>query len=700
MQSRRPGVRSTALTAIALVTVVSLAACRTADEAAAEFKSEIPDLPPLKVVDVAYMDTTVNACVDFYSYANGGWQKSDTIPAAYSSTGVARDMADRNELVVRAVLEDAASKRTSLSEESPEYKLGTFYASCMDSSAADAAGFEPIRPMLQEIESIEARDELIPTIAELQQIGANVAFRYSPSVNVHDTEHYIADLDRGGLGLPDRDYYIDRSASADSTRRAYVAHMTRIFQLAGDDSAVAASNAGRVLSLETELAKAQLPRVARRDPAATDHPMSMTQLSALAPSVVWRAYFQDVGVRSPVALVNVDEPAYLKKVNELLASRPLEDWRAYLRYHAISSSAAWLDSAFVNEDFAFTSRFTGAKELLPRWKRCLRVTDDLMGDALGKAYVERTFPPEARAKAKEVIDNVRAAFRERLLALDWMSDSTRSQALDKLSKLGEKVGYPDVWRDYRRLAVFNSPFAENLLRAERFEWQRTADRPGKTVDRSEWHMTVPTVNAYYDPSVNEMVFPAGALVPQTFDPKADDGANYGSLAGSWAGHELTHGFDDEGRHFDAEGKLRDWWTSGDSKRFEAQAALMVKQYDGYIQVDTFHVNGELTLGENIADYGGALTGYDALERALEKNGRPGLIDGFTPEQRYFISFAQSFRSHTRDASLRTRVKVDPHSPGKWRVNGPLSNMEAFAKAFSCKAGDPMVRPRAEVARIW
>jgi putative endopeptidase len=696
MPQRSAGRRATV--AAALATLALLASCKPGDDATSS--SAIPDLPPLKVVDVTYMDTTAKACVDFYSFANGGWQKSDTIPAAYSSTGVGRDMADRNELVVRSVLEDAAAKRNSSSGSASDHQLGTFYASCMDSSTAQNAGMEPIRPTLQNVAAIANRDELIPAIAELHERGANVLFRYSPSVDIHDTEHYIADVDRGGLGLPDRDYYLDQSASGDSTRKAYLAHIARMLYFAGEDSTLADSNAARVLSLETELAKAQLPRVARRDPKATDHQMTSEQLAQLVPSVPWRVYFTDVGVSTPVARVNVDEPAYLKKANELLASRPLEDWRAYLSYHAISNVAPWLDSATVKEDFAFNSRFTGAKELLPRWKRCLRVTDRQMGEALGKAYVERTFPPEAKAKAKEVIDNVRAAFRERLLALDWMSDSTRAQALDKLSKLGEKVGYPDVWRDYTKLRVSEGSFATNIANAERFEWYRTADRTGKKVDRSEWHMTVPTVNAYYDPSVNEMVFPAGALVPQTFDPKADDGANYGSLAGSWAGHELTHGFDDEGRHFDAEGNLRDWWTPADSKAFDAQARLMAKQYDGYIQVDTFHVNGQLTLGENIADYGGALTGYDALERALEKDGRPGLIDGFTPEQRYFIAFAQSFRDHTRDASLRTRVKVDPHSPGRWRVNGPLSDMEAFAKAFQCKSGDPMVRPRSEVARIW
>jgi putative endopeptidase len=387
-------------------------------------------------------------------------------------------------------------------------------------------------------------------------------------------------------------------------------------------------------------------------------------------------------------------------VNELLATTPLADWKAYLRYHALDEVAPWLSSPFVNENFAFNSRFTGAKALLPRWKRCANVTDRLMGEALGQAYVARTFPPAARARARAVIDDVRAAFRERLLQLTWMSDTTRAQALDKLSKMGEKVGYPDKWRDYSRLVVGEGAFPLNVQRARAFEWRRVVNRPGMPIDTTEWGMTMPTVNAYYEPSRNEMVFPAGALVPQTFDPAADDAANYGSLGGSWAGHELTHGFDDEGRHYDAPGNLRDWWTPADSATFSTQAALVAQQYDGYVQVDTFHVNGRLTLGEDIADYGGALTGYDALQRALQRNGRPGLIDGFTPEQRYFIAYAQSFRQHTRPAALRTRVTVDPHAPEQWRVNGPLSNMAAFAAAFGCKPGDPMVRPADSVPHIW
>jgi putative endopeptidase len=428
--------------------------------------------------------------------------------------------------------------------------------------------------------------------------------------------------------------------------------------------------------------------------------MTLAQLTALAPNVDWPTYFRTIGVNTAIARVNVANPDFLKRASELLVSTPMANWRAYLRFHALAQVSPWLSEPFVNEDFAFNSHFTGAKELLPRWKRCARETDRLMGEALGQAYITRTFPPAARERAREVIDDIRAAFRERLLRLTWMSDSTRAQALDKLAKMNEKVGYPDRWRDYTRLVVGEGAFALNVQRANAFEWRRVVNRPGFPVDKTEWEMTVPTVNAYYDATVNEMVFPAGALVPQTFDPAADDAANYGSLGGSWAGHELTHGFDDEGRHYDAAGNLRDWWSASDSAHFSEQATLVVQQYNGYIQVDTFHVNGRLTLGENIADYGGALTGFDALQRALQRNGRPGPIDGYTPEQRFFLAYAQSFRQHNRPAYLRTRVTVDPHSPEQWRVNAPLSNMAEFAAAFECKPGDPMVRAPELVPHIW
>jgi putative endopeptidase len=609
-------------------------------------------------------------------------------------------MQDRGELVVRAVLDDAAARRATLPAGSTQRKLGTYYATCMDSAAAERQGLDPVRPVLARIATVQTRPALQAQVAALHAQGVNVLFRYRPDVAPHDAAHYLAQFYAGGLGLPDRDYYTNPGPSADSLRRAYVDHVAKVFVLAGEGEASARADAERVMGIEMELAKASLTRVARRDPAATDHPMPIAELRALVPSVDWTEYFRAIGLARPGAEVNVAEPAFMRRVGELLASVPVGDWRAYLRYHVLSDASPWLSTPFVRENFAFDRRFSGARELLPRWKRCLRATDARLGEALGQAYVQRTFPPEARARARQVIDDVRAAFAERLGHLAWMSDATRAQALAKLSRMGEKVGYPERWRDYTALHVAEQPFVLNSFAANRFDWERRVNRPGMPVDTTEWDMTVPTVNAYYDPTKNEMVFPAGALMPQTFDPAADDGANYGSLGGSWAGHELTHGFDDEGRHYDARGNLRDWWTPADSAHFVQQADLVVRQYDGYLQVDTFHVNGRLTLGENIADYGGALVGYDALQRALERRGRPGPIDGFTPEQRYFLSFAQSFRQHNRPESLRTRVTTDPHSPEEWRVNGPLSNMPQFAQAFGCRPGDAMVRAGDAVPHIW
>ena len=655
---------------------------------------------PLEVVDTSYMNHHANACVDFFDFANAGWLARDTIPAAYSSSGVGREMSDNNQLVVRSVLDDAMAKRASLPATSTEHKLGTFYATCMDSTAAEHAGIAPIRPTLAAIDAITSRRQLVAEIGTLQMAGVNAAFGYGPDVDEHDAKHYIADFGSGGLGLPDRDYYTNTDPSSDSLHVAYKAHVATLLALAGESAERARDEANRIFALETELAKATLTNTERRDPAATDHPMPIDKFRAMTPNVDWSTYFRNVGLTAPLREVNVAEPKFYARLDSLIAERPLADWQAYLRYHAIAQAAPWLSTPFVNENFAFSKRFTGAKAMLPRWKRCLQVTDGMIGEALGQAYVQKTFSPAARARAKQVIDDIRAAFGERVKKLDWMSDATKRQAEYKLSKVGEKVGYPDRWRDYTRLVTTDGPFATNVARANQFEWKRTINRPGAPVDTTEWDMTVPTVNAYYSGTKNEMVFPAGALAPQTFDPKADDAANYGSLGGSWAGHELTHGFDDEGRHYDASGNLRDWWQPSDSVHFSKEAQKVVDQFNGYVQVDTFHVNGKLTLGENIADYGGLLTAYDALQRALQRNGRPGLIDGLTPEQRFYVAYAQSWRAHTRPESMRNRVTVDPHAPERWRVNGPLSNIPAFAAAFGCKPGDPMVRPAALVPHIW
>ncbi|HXD48964.1 MAG TPA: M13 family metallopeptidase [Gemmatimonadaceae bacterium] len=684
-----------------LALCLSLVACRLLPAQSSPSAGPAP-LAPLKVIDATYIDRSANACVDFFDFANGAWLAHDTIPAAYSSSGVGRDMGDRNQLVVRSVLDDAMAKRKTLPANSTQRKLGTFYATCMDSTSIETLGLAPLRPRLAKIAAIKTPSDLLAEIGALQMDGAAAAFNLSTDPDPHDAAHYLGGFDAGGLGLPDRDYYVKTDSASKAIRDAYVAHIATFLTMAGDPAATARGEARRILALETEMAKASLTRVARRDPAAIDHPMTLAAFRAITPHVDWPAYFHDVGLTVPVKKVNVLEPGFYKRLDALFAATPIADWRAYLRYHTIAAGAAWLSSPFVNEDFQFSSRFSGAKALLPRWKRCLQATDNSIGEALGQAYVAKTFPPSARARAKTVIDDIRASLGDRIRKLDWMSAATKQQALRKLALIGEKVGYPDRWRDYSSLETAEGPFVLNYERANQFEWKRTINRPGLPVDTTEWGITVPTVNAYYDPRKNEVVFPAGALAPQTFDPAADDAANYGALGGSWAGHELTHGFDDEGRHFDAKGNLRDWWTPSDSAHFTREAQKVVDQFNGYIQVDTIHVNGALTLGENIADYGGLLTAYDALQRVWARKGRPGGPDGngFTPEQRFFLGYAQSWRVHMRPEALRSRVLTDPHAPERWRTNGPLSNMSSFAAAFHCKPGDPMVRAPALVPHIW
>ena len=684
-----------------LISLLAMAASGSASLSQATISSTAVPIPArLKVFDPAYIDTSVNACRDFFAFANGAWIKHDTIPAAFSTSGVSKEMTDANELVVRSVLEDAMAARKTKPANSTVAKLGRYYASCMDSARAEREGVSPLRADLAAINAVTTRPELIREIATLQKNGVGALFNFFPNADPKDAEHYVVWITQGGLGMPDRDYYTKTDAASDSLRQKYVAHVARTLTMAGEPASVASAEAQRVMALETELTKASMTRVEQRDPNATYHKTTIADLQQLSGPISWPQYFRSAGMTTPVAYVNVGQPNFLRRAGELVNSTPLDDWRAYLRYHLLSAASPWLSSDFANENFAYRALYSGAKEMLPRWKRCLRVTDGQLGEALGQAYVERTFSPKAKADAKQVIDDIRASFQNRLTNLTWMSDSTRRYALGKLARMNEKVGYPDKWRDYSTLDVEDGSFAPNVFRADAFEWRRTINRPGKPVDKTEWGITVPTVNAYYDPSVNEMVFPAGALLPQTFDASGDMAANYGSLGGSWAGHELTHGFDDEGRHYDAEGNLRDWWAATDSVRFNEQAKRVVDQFSGYIQVDTTHVNGELTLGENIADYGGLLTAYDALQRALARNGQRTTVDGYTPEQRFFIAYAQSWREHTRPEQLKTRVTVDPHAPAEWRTNGPVSNMPSFAKAFNCKPGDPMVRPLSVVPQIW
>ncbi|HUL03977.1 MAG TPA: M13 family metallopeptidase [Gemmatimonadales bacterium] len=653
-------------------------------------------------VNRAYIDTTCAPCRDFFTYANGAWLKTATIPAAYTSAGASRELIDRNLEALRRVLDGAAAGADTARDPTTR-KLGVFYASCMDSVRVERAGASPITGEVQRIAILKTRAEITTAIARLHRLEIPALFHVVAEIDPKQSSRVIAQLYQAGLGLPDRDYYRKTDPGSDSLRREYVVHIARTFMLLGAAPTDARSDAEAVLRLETALADSSMTRVAQRDPQAVYHRMTLRELRALAPAIDWPRYFDELGVpalKSDTAQLDVSQPAFLRQVNDRVAQAPLADWRAYLRWHLVRQAAPSLSAAFFAESFAFDSRLRGAKAPMPRWKRCAAASDDALGEALGKAYVEREFPPASKARVLEIVNNLQAAFAERIKHLAWMSDSTKAQALTKLSAVLKKIGYPDTWRDYSALTVnATAPYATNLLAARAFEQQRELAKIGKPADRGEWQMTPPTVNAYYSPTTNEITFPAGILAPPYFDPSVDDAVNYGGI-GAVIGHELTHGFDDEGRQYDAAGNLRDWWTPEDASRFTARARSVVAQYNGYVAVDTFHVNGELTLGENLADLGGLEIAYDAFQRSLAGKPRPPAIDGFTPEQRFFLGFAQGWRSLMRPETLKVRTLTNPHSPPQWRVNGSVSFSPEFARAFSCHAGDAMARPDSLGPAVW
>jgi len=646
--------------------------------------------------DTTNLNRGVRACDDFYEFANGGWLAAHPIPAAFSSWGSFADLSERNNLVLKSVLENAA-KQAATTKNSSTKKLGTFYASCMDSTAAEAAGISPLKPELARIDAITDRTQLIGAIARLHRLGYGAGFRFGGGSDQRNSSMVIAELSQGGLTLPDRDNYLKTDDRSAALRARYVEHAAKLFALAGESPADAAADARRVLGIETALAKASLPRVALRDPKATYHPMTIAEANALTPGIDWATFLREAGAPA-VTTVNVGMPEFMKAFSAELAQRPLEDWKAYLRWQVIDGSASLLSSPFVNEAFAFSSSLSGAKEQQPRWRRCLTLADRSLSDALGQEYVKVAFTPQAKAKMLDMVMNLRAVLRDRILHADWMSEDTRRQALQKLDAFNQKIGYPDKWETYSDLDIVPGAFISNALAVQRYQRAKSLARIGKPVDRTQWGMTTPTVNAYYNPPLNEVVFPAGRLQPPFFALSYDDPENYGGV-GISIGHEMSHGFDDEGRQYDAQGNVRDWWTAEDAQRYTARANVVERQYGEYVAVDTLHLNGKLTLGENLADVVGVSIAYDAMERAMK--GKPhSLVNGFTPEQRFFLAAAQARMANTRPERARVLVATDPHSPGKYRVNGPFSNMPEFAAAWGCKPGDPMVRPDSIRARIW
>lgn len=649
-----------------------------------------------KPIDPADMDTAVKPWDDFFEYANGGWLKSNPIPPEYPMWNSTLEIMERNNTILHELLKDAAGKKDAPAGSVTQL-VGDFYASGMDEAGIEKAGLEPLKPELDRIAEIDSVDSLVRELAHLSEIGGGGVFSFGSEQDAKDSEDVIASLWQGGLGLPERDYYF--SDDEKETRDAYVTHVANILKLGGASQEEANTQARSIMALETRLAKSSMSVVEMRDPEAVYHRLSPAELQKLTPEFAWDIYFSELGISEPSA-INVAQPDFFRTVNELVTEVPLEDWRSYLRWQLLSQASPYLPKAFVDETFDFYSRrLSGAQELRPRWKRVMSTIDGCVGEALGQIYVAEMFTPKAKAEALKLVANLRDALRARIENLPWMGPATKKAALEKLKAMNVKIGYPDVWRDYSGLKIDLGPYVLNVLRSNQFEFQRDLAKIGKPLDRNEWYMTPQTVNAYFDPAMNEIVFPAGILQSPFFDPTADDAVNYGGI-GATIGHELTHGFDDEGRKYDAKGNLRDWWTEEDVKRFDERAQAIIDQFDQFEVLDGLHINGRLTTGENIADLGGLKIAYDALQKAQAEKPAPDEIDGFTPDERFFLSYAQSWRTNEREELLRLQVKTDPHSPAKYRVNGPLANLPEFQAAFECPAPSPMVGEESKRVEIW
>ena len=652
---------------------------------------------PKKGIEVGDMNRSVNPCTDFYEYANGSWRAANPIPPSMPRWSRRWAAGEQSKDQLRVILDDL-SQRANLAPGSVQQLVGDHYASCMDEAAIEKLGLTPIKPLLRQIDDIKDRKTLEEMITQLHEIGISVPYGLTGLPDNHNPSQTIAAIYASGLGMPDRDYYLKQEDRFKDARVKYVAHVTKMFELAGATEAQAKTNADTVMTFETALAKASLDNVALRDPRATDHTMSFADLQTLTPHYNWAAYFD--AFRLSRANLNVMQPKFLQEVDRQIAQTPLPDWQVYLRWQLLHNFADALPKAFVEENYNFYNAYLqGAKEIKPRWKRCVENTDQLLGEALGQEYVKRYFPPAYKARVQEMVKNLLAAMKDTITGLEWMGPDTKKKALEKLATFNPKIGYPDKWKDYSSVRIVRGSFFQNELAASKFVVDDHYSTIGKPTDRGRWGLTPPTSDAYYNPLLNEIVFPAGILQPPAFEFDAVDAVNYGAI-GVVIGHEISHGFDDQGAQFDAQGRLNNWWTPEDLKRFQARTACVVDQFENYYIDPGIHHNGKLVLGESIGDLAGAKIAYLAYHKSLEGKPPAPTIDGFTPDQQFFIAWGQFRGDAIRPETQRLMVQGDPHPIAKYRVIGPLSNLGAFQKAFSCNAGDAMVRPPDKKCEVW
>jgi len=650
-------------------------------------------------VDLGALDTNVSPCTNFYQYACGGWRAKNPTPPDQVRWARFNELAARNLDIEHDILEKAS--KASPGRSAVDQKIGDFYGSCMDEAGIDRKGVAPIQPLLDGIGALQSKKGLAAELAKLRLSGVSSLFAFYAGGDLKDASVNIAHLDQGGISLPDRDYYLKTDERSIDLRNKYEQHVARMFDLLAkslnatwDSKAKAAA----VLAFETALAEASMDRVLRRNPESQNHPMTAKDLPTLTPGFEWTAFFADQHTPS-FTKVNVGNPDFFTKLNGTLEKSSLDDIKTYLTWRVLQNVSSALPQAFVNEDFEFFGKtLNGQRELAPRWKRCVRATDRALGDALGQKFVDVAFTGSAKAKALQLVDAIEKSMKLDIEEATWMSETTKKQAQEKLAAVSNKIGYPGKWKDYSSVAIKSDDYLGNEERASLYELNRNLNKIGKPVDKSEWGMTPPTVNAYYSPLQNNINFPAGILQPPFYTPSASDAVNLGAI-GAVVGHELTHGFDDQGRKFDGAGNLRDWWTPEDAKSFETRAQCVVEEYDTFSPVDGVRLKGKLTLGENAADNGGIHLAYMALMRDLSAKAAPqAKADGFTPQQQFFLGFAQIWCQNSTDASERVRATTDPHSPGQFRTNGVLQNMKEFQEAFSCKAHDPMVSAKA--CRVW